>query len=127
MDRTPAAALETPVTVAPDSIASPARPARVQSATDWLISIGPKLAQFKAQDRAELVSLMRKGDATDAALMTRLAWNRYLFPECREHWRRAFVGLTLEEAWGGGRIDMGPDEKRWAETHQGCSNSWSGD
>lgn len=97
----------------------------MDTAADWLISIGPKLEEFRAQDRTEFLSLMRTYEKADAELMRRLAWNRYLFPECREFWRRAFVGLSLDEAWGGGTMDMGPDEKRWEREHPGCGTAWS--
>lgn len=63
----------------------------------------------------------------DAELMCSLARQRYSHPGCREHWRRAFVGLTLEEAFGGGTMDMGPDERAYGAKHQGVRNSWSGD
>lgn len=39
---------------------------------------------------------------------------------------RAFHGIAFEDRETG-TIDMGPDERRYAEKHQGVSNSWSGD
>lgn len=91
-----------------------------QSAAAWLIGCTPLLQRYRLEDS------FLAGDIRDAALMRSLARHRYYTPQCREMWRRAFVGLAFEDMEHG-TIDMSGDERQFSARHDGSNRSWSGD
>lgn len=59
----------------------------------------PQLAAWRAQDRAEMLALMRKTEGRDADLMRRLSRLRQFTRARLPHYELAYIGLTFEDRY----------------------------